>query len=1044
MDKYEYKIRAEEIKTLISQKKYVEAAKVADTIDWSRVRSVMMLCTVSDVYKVNRRFEDAKLLLEMANERHPSGRMIIYSLCDLSIRMGEVVQAIEYYKDFIQIAPNDSGRYVLQYKLYEAQDVGLEERIAVLEELKKKDYREKWAYELAYLYHRVGLATKCVEECDELILWFGEGKYVIKAMELKLLHQPLSPVQQQKFDVYMMRKQGLNVPESMLEDPAKKKQDKPKSGENQEDMNIQVKTVDVGKYNTINLQKELAESMKEVMQNGQPAPNPVSLESYRNQMYQEEPNTYEAMDTADFVPQGYGQPEDMGYGEQPEYGAAQDGYEMQYGYAGYETMQPEYGAGQDSYGAAQPGYGATQQPGYAGYEPAQPEYSAVQPGYGAAQQPSYAGYEPTQPEQTSAGSTYAAGRQNADPRVSQPNEAAVPEKTQQPSQNKTESNETGFENYLSQEYDGQISLVVPEAAEVEKQITGQMNIEDIMKEWEKMKRENEEKRRQELAQRVMEQTGSLFRDFDETANKGVLERLQKEERIPVERKKRPAEKVIPAQTKIWAADAVENAMRQAARNAAVQAAAGTAGAVMGGLEAGNAVLSSGAGQPAAPDKGMAELSASMKEGRTGQTGMPPAASSEAEARRNAIALQAEAARKAAEALQAQEAAQKAAEALQAEEVRKAAEALQAEEARKAAEALPVEEAQKAAEALPAEEAQKAEKSPQEEPVYADAQPEDMVADTYDQDNAAEYAPADEASEEQAPSGEGEDIGQSDAETEAPSDTEENHEGADAGEASEEEEPREAASENRDFSPEEKKLFSSFVPTRGAMKKLILALDKLSLAAYTGNLIITGDPGADTMELAKNVVKDVKAKDRNFSGKLAKVTGEALNSSKKDPAGLVEKLAGGALVVEDAGAVSQESMQKLLQALDQERWGILVILMDTRRNIKRLTEENPEMESFFNAQFDIEALDNGTLVAYGCQYARMQEYAIDELGRLALHTRIEDMQTIDHIVTVKDVREIVDDAIDHANKKTPKHFMDVLFAKRYDEDDMIILHEGDFI
>ena len=210
--KYEYKIRAEEIKTLISQKKYVEAAKVADTIDWTRVKSVMMLCTVSDLYKVNRRFDDAKLLLEMANERHRAGRMIIYSLCDLSIKMGEVVQAIEYYKDFVQIAPNDSGRYVLQYKLYEAQDVGLEERIAVLEELKKRDYREKWAYELAYLYHRVGLATKCVEECDELILWFGEGKYVIKAMELKMLHQPLSPAQQQKFEAYMMRKQGLRVP----------------------------------------------------------------------------------------------------------------------------------------------------------------------------------------------------------------------------------------------------------------------------------------------------------------------------------------------------------------------------------------------------------------------------------------------------------------------------------------------------------------------------------------------------------------------------------------------------------------------------------------------------------------------------------------------------------------------------------------------------------------------------------------------------------------------------------------------------------------
>ena len=260
MDKYEYKIRAEEIKTLISQKKYAEAVKVADSIDWSRVKSVMMLCTVSDLYKINRRFDDAKLLLEMANERHPSGRMIIYSLCDLSIRMGEVVQAIAYYKEFVQIAPNDSGRYVLQYKLYEAQDVGLEERIAVLEELKKRDYREKWGYELAYLYHRVGLATKCVEECDDLILWFGEGKYVMKAMELKTLHQPLSPSQQQKFDVYMMRKQGLNVPESMLELPKgfaeqqaypNEVEEEARRKEEQED--IHIKPMDVGKYNTINL-----------------------------------------------------------------------------------------------------------------------------------------------------------------------------------------------------------------------------------------------------------------------------------------------------------------------------------------------------------------------------------------------------------------------------------------------------------------------------------------------------------------------------------------------------------------------------------------------------------------------------------------------------------------------------------------------------------------------------------------------------------------------------------------------------------------------
>lgn len=883
LDKYEYKIRAEEIKTLISQKKYVDAAKVADTIDWTRVKSVMMLCTVSDLYKVNRRFEDAKLLLEMANERHPAGRMIIYSLCDLSIKMGEVVQAVEYYKDFTQIAPNDSGRYVLQYKLYEAQDVGLEERIAVLEELKKRDYREKWAYELAYLYHRVGLATKCVEECDELILWFGEGKYVMKAMELKMLHQPLSPAQQQKYEAYMMRKQGLRVPEP------ENKQDKNSEGRKKaEEDDIHVKPMDVGKYNTINLQKELAKSMEELMLNGrQPAGDPVSLQEYRDQMAGQE-NSYadqsydiEAEDTGEMIPQEY---------DPAQYGEETYTYEDLPAAAGPEypeaQMQPEAAA------APQPDYYAVQE------EPA----AAVQ-----------------EPVQESSG--------NPDPDLS---------------------------NYLSQEYDGQIGLVVPDGYQVERQITGQMNIEDIMKEWEKMKLENEEKRRRQLQQRVMEQTDSLFRDFDKTARKGVLERLQKEERIPVERRRPPENNVISAHTKIWAAEEVENAMKRTEGAAAAEAAAAVTAA---------AVVSAAAG--AVPEAGMKELS-----GTAGRT------------------------------------AEEAAQPVPAPAVSQPVPA--------APEAEPVYEESSAPEPVPAV-SRTADPIPEEEP-------EDRQPAYIEEPEDAAYEPEPEMDEDAGP------------------EPEEDLENTQEMNARLEEERLEK--EIRSMSREEKQLFASFVPTRGAMKKLVRALDQLSLAAYTGNLIITGDPGSDTLNLAKNIVKDVRAKDHNFSGKLAKIEGDAFN--KKDAGELVVKLAGGALVIDNAGEIDDEGAGRLMDALNQEQTGILVILIDTKRNIKKLISANPEMESFFNARFDIEALDNGTLVAYGCQYAKMQEYAIDELGRLALHTRIEDMQTSDHIVTVNDVRDIVDEAIDHANRKTPKHFMDVLLAKRYDDDDMIILHEGDFI
>ena len=275
MDKYEYKVRADEIKELIAQGDYVQAAEIADTIDWRRVKSVMMLCIISDLYKANRRYEDAKNMLLLAYERRPGGRTICYSLCELCIKTEEFVQAVNYYKEFVQVAPKDPGRYILQYKLYEAQDVSLEERIGVLEELKKRDYREKWAYELAYLYHRVGLATRCVEECDELILWFGEGKYVIKALELKMLHAPLTPEQQQKYDgrfrsgdSFPVQEQEQNPEtEEQYGEPAEEQVDTAEAPAEEDD--IQVKTMDVGQYNTINLQEELAEGLKEVLGNRQ-------------------------------------------------------------------------------------------------------------------------------------------------------------------------------------------------------------------------------------------------------------------------------------------------------------------------------------------------------------------------------------------------------------------------------------------------------------------------------------------------------------------------------------------------------------------------------------------------------------------------------------------------------------------------------------------------------------------------------------------------------------------------------------------------------
>ena len=485
MDKYEYKIRSEEIKTLIAEGAYAEAAEIADTIDWRRVKSVMMLCTVSDLYKVNRRYEDAKNMLLLAYEKKPGGRTICYSLCELCIKTEEFVQAVNYYNEFTRVAPKDPERYILQYKLYEAQNVNLEERIGVLEELKKRDYREKWAYELAYLYHRVGLATRCVEECDELILWFGEGKYVVKAMELKMLHQPLTYEQQEAYDHRFDEYVG-EVPEQYAEDAeaqdyvgqdiyeGQTDEALPYQGDDYgeqeaaweeqdrseepmpEEMDIQVKTMDVGKYNTINLQEELAAGLQEVL-------GAEGVGSYGGDAYEGSVPDDDNMEETEVF-----------FGETGEIDEA--GLEaMESGAAGQDSVDTETEAEEErdiaDTGAAADG-GKNSFPAENG--------EAVTEGFSGKEE-----LPETEPEDKSIVI------------MNQIREETMGIQAQPPKE---------LEDVLLQETDGQISMVLPERTAVERQITGQMKIDDILAEWERMKKENEEKCKEEVRQHVLRQT----------------------------------------------------------------------------------------------------------------------------------------------------------------------------------------------------------------------------------------------------------------------------------------------------------------------------------------------------------------------------------------------------------------------------------------------------------------------------------------------------------------------------------------------------------
>ena len=245
-----------------------------------------------------------------------------------------------------------------------------------------------------------------------------------------------------------------------------------------------------------------------------------------------------------------------------------------------------------------------------------------------------------------------------------------------------------------------------------------------------------------------------------------------------------------------------------------------------------------------------------------------------------------------------------------------------------------------------------------------------------------------------------------------------------------------------MSLEEKQLFAAYIQSKTTREQIINAIDNVTMAAYTGNVIITGEEGMDTMTLAKNLIKEVQQTDSNFSGKIAKISGTSLN--RKDVSEILDKLSNGALIIQSAGALKKETVDKIRNGLEQEKSGIIVVMEDTKKAMRKLLKSNEVLKECFTIRIDIEALDNDTLVEIAKEYAREQECSIDAFGVLALHTCIAERQTSDHAVTVAEVKEMVDEAIWSANRKTIGHFFDILLAKRYDDEDMIILREKDFI
>ena len=442
MDKYELKVTISEIDSLISKRRFKEAAEVADLVDWRRVKNVRTLCRISDVYKVNRRYHDSKRVLELAYAKSPYGRQIIFSLCELELKLGNYVRALQLYNEYINVAPRDADRYVLQYKLYKAQNVSVNERIAVLEDLAKHDFRDKWAYELAKLYLEAGERTLCASECDEIIAFFGYGRYVYKALELKASFTELTVKQKALFrKMNGEEEEEESVEESGSATGAETVRMPERSGNSETDAEETAGGEDQDSAAASAADPSAAETA-EGTEAGQAQKDSAEVAEGTG-----DPGTAERADEQEVIPALNREPEVA---------------EIPWEYEDYRIS-----------------------PGELKKKPAEKsrdrEFRQADRSAGGSQRPARSG--------TPMPSADHAVFEDRSFQVSSVEESVFSQERMQETIAKGLRNLENYDPYLRQETDGQYAMVIQEDPKPEKQITGQLNLEEIMTEWEKVKRD---------------------------------------------------------------------------------------------------------------------------------------------------------------------------------------------------------------------------------------------------------------------------------------------------------------------------------------------------------------------------------------------------------------------------------------------------------------------------------------------------------------------------------------------------------------------------
>ena len=888
MDKYEYNLKLDQIKALSAEEGYMSAAEIADSINWNKIKNVNTLVKIGEIYEKAERYQDARDILLMAYDRSPIGRMIIYRLAEVAIKMGDYDAATEYYDEFVEIAPHDDMKYVLRYAIKKGQGASFDELITILEEYKDEEYTEEWAYELAYLYHKAGKADKCIDACDELILWFGDGPYVERALELKMLYQPLTKAQEEKYRRFKAEKEKPAKIKDEAEVTEIGAMEMVKGGEIvHDDVTIPKITVNQEKFNTVNLQQEIAKGMQQIM---------------------EAKGKNEVADTMDTIKKIV---EDIPYLK-------------------LEKEQEEY----------------------------------VQ-----------------QPEETE----HIATDEEIDGSL-----------------------KLNFKELLGEDADGQMSIVMSEKTQLEHQITGQMSIQDVLEEWEKTRhaaeialKEAEQQKLESAKARALQEAGDIMERLNDVIPKldaGVTPKELLEEeylKVPVdiiEQKaavKEPEEEQKPDMQELYADETVDEVQEpQEAPEEAIDEAQEP-------QEAPEDTIDEAQEPQEAPEEAIEEAIEEVQESRE----VPEEAADEAK-----------------------------------EPVGEPEDIIMAEESEK--DEILMQPTTMMPEItddmLNVDDDTSDDEASQEKENVSEKRDFDHVTSFIEQEIAKMTAknPGLEKKLDMAKTRKMPDIS-------LPEDLD-----------SEEDDSKLKETKHiKELTSEQKAIFSYFIPVKGMEDQICKAynavLDHFNRKenASTGNLIIQGEQGCGKTMLATSFIKVLQKDGEQLTGKMGKIDAAALN--KKDVQQVVRKITGGCLIIERAGDIDRSIAAQLSFLMEHDITGTLYILEDTSKGIKKALSMDEGFASKFTEKISVPIFTNDELVLFAKSYSAELGYKIDEMAILALHNRISNIERIDQATTLTEVKDIIDEAIDREAHSGLKKAISILTARRYTDDDRIVLKEDHF-